>query len=516
MRILHYNWADYHDPAGRGGGVTVYQRSTLAAFARMEGIEATFLSAGLAQSLRPGPPTWEALPPVPGDPTRRFRMVDTLPLSPAHHAFGCPEQVDHGPTVEAFARFVAQEGPFDVIQFNTLEGLPASVLTLRARWPDTRFVVAMHNYYPFCPQVNLWQRERAHCADFAAGTACVSCLPVRRNPARLRTLYGAVRTLESMGIGKGTFLYEHALQPAVRSGVALIRKMSDRRRAVVAEVEGPAPDAAPEHVSGAGAAFAARRHAFVAQLNAHADSVLAVSDRTAEVARAFGVQAERITVRRIGTDHAPLFDQTPPPAWLPAADGTLHLAYLGYMRRDKGFFFLLQALEALPEAVAARLRVTVAAQTRDTEAVRRLQALTPKLAQLRHFEGYTRDALGMVLEGIDLGVVPVLWEDNLPQVAMEMHARRIPLLTSDRGGARELGNTSDLVFRAGDAADFQRALTRVLQGGLDLAAYWANARALDSPAQHAEALIELYAHLLGQVASNERARSRRTDAEPDA
>ena len=46
------------------------------------------------------------------------------------------------------------------------------------------------------------------------------------------------------------------------------------------------------------------------------------------------------------------------------------------------------------------------------------------------------------------GVVPVLWHDNLPQVAIEMHARHIPLLTSDMGGAQELGNCPEMVFAA--------------------------------------------------------------------
>ncbi len=492
MRTLHYNWADYRDPSGRGGGVTVYQRATLDAFARHPEVEATFLSAGLAQSLRPSAPRWEALPGAEGDITRRFQMVDTLPLSPAHHAFGCPEQVEHPPTVDAFARFVEAEGPFDIVHFNTLEGLPAAILGLRARWPDTRFVVALHNYYPFCPQVNLWHRERAHCSDFAEGAACVDCLPVRRDPARLRLAYGAVRALDGAGIGKGTRVYDLLLQPAARVGAAAVRKLSDRRRARVAE--GDSTDA--QVATADGAPYAARRRAFVDHLNAHADCVLAVSERTAEIALGFGVAPGRIAVRRIGTDQAALYDTTPPAARLPAPDGTIGLGYLGYMRRDKGFFFLLDALEGMSERVLSRLRLTVAAQTRDSDTGERLHALAPRLAGLRHLEGYTRDGLDTVLEGVTLGLVPVLWEDNLPQVAMEMHARRIPLLTSDKGGARELGNCADLVFRAGDAEDLEQHLLRLLDDGIDLSGYWARARPLFTPDAHADALLELYQSLL--------------------
>ena len=38
-------------------------------------------------------------------------------------------------------------------------------------------------------------------------------------------------------------------------------------------------------------------------------------------------------------------------------DGTITLGYLGYMRRDKGYFFLMKALQALPKKIRARTYV---------------------------------------------------------------------------------------------------------------------------------------------------------------
>ncbi|MEM6740691.1 MAG: glycosyltransferase [Pseudomonadota bacterium] len=494
MRILYYNWADYRDAAGRGGGVTVYQRTLMVEFARRSGVEATFLCAGLAHSLKPGPPRWERLrnhPDAPGE--RRFQMIDTLPLSPAHHAFGCPEQVRHALTEAAFARFVEAEGPFDVVHFNSLEGLPAAVLALRSRWPATRFVVALHNYYPFCPQVNLWQSERAHCSDFEHGRACVSCLPVRRDPARLRVAYGAARALERVGLRRGNAGYDQVVQPLARLGAETLRRASDRRRARVAEAVALSE---PEPSPSAAAGFAERRAAFVEMLNTYADSVLAVSDRTAEIARGFGICPAHLTVSRIGTDHAELFAKTQPAPRLPAPDGTLGLAFLGYMRRDKGFFFLLNTLEAMAPDLLRRLRLTIAAAPRDPATAARVEALALQLADLRFFKGYRRDELDEILAGVDLGIVPSLWEDNLPQVAIELHARHIPLLTSDRGGARELGNCNRLVFPAGNAAALEARLRGILERGLDLTAYWHGALTPISPATHADALLRLYRSLM--------------------
>jgi glycosyltransferase involved in cell wall biosynthesis len=243
---------------------------------------------------------------------------------------------------------------------------------------------------------------------------------------------------------------------------------------------------------GAAADFAARRQAHVRALNDHADRVLAVSERTAEIARGFGVAPGRLQVLRIGTDQAQHWDTATVPGHLPRADGTLGLGYLGYMRRDKGFYFLLDALERTAPRILARLHVTIAAQSRDADSLARLTALAPRLASFRHVNGYTREALDGILDGVDLGVVPVLWEDTAPQVALEMHARRIPLLTTDRGGARELGAHPGLVVPAGDAEALGATLRDILDTGLDLGPYWQGALPPIRPEAHVASLLDLY------------------------
>ena len=96
------------------------------------------------------------------------------------------------------------------------------------------------------------------------------------------------------------------------------------------------------------------------------------------------------------------------------------MAYLGYMRQDKGFFFLLESLFSIPDAMAARMSVTIAAPIREAAPIERLRGLAHRFRAVRVFDGYTHATLDKVLEGVNLGLVPVLWEDNLPQVAIEM------------------------------------------------------------------------------------------------
>ena len=491
MRILHYNWVDYLDDENRGGGVTVYQRNLLGALAGQDGVELAFLSSGISYDLRARAPRWTKVRHGPqgkqAGAAARYEIVNSGVLSPAHHSFGSAAQVGHTPTLEAFYAFLEATGPWDVVHFNNLEGLPVQVLGLKHRFPDTKVVLSLHNYYTVCPQVNLWQREDHNCTDFRAGAACVDCLPHKHSAGFLRLANAAAFRLKSAGIRPGTRLFDLAFRNAMRVGSRTVRAVSLLRRGRRGgSTTLPAAEAVPA------AAYAARRAIMVAAINAGCDHVLAVSDRVGEVAVSHGIDPALVQTSYIGSPQAASWDTTAPRDRLRRPDGTLGLGYLGYMRRDKGFFFLLDALEALPDVTAAQLYLTVAARRGPPEAMARLEALRPRLAGLDWRDGYAHDQLDALLAGVDLGLVPVMWQDNLPQVAIEMHARHIPLLTSDLGGAQELGRCPDLVFRAGDRGDFAAALARVLSGQVDMVRYWQNAQAPVTMAAHVADLMRLY------------------------
>ncbi|MFN3955830.1 MAG: glycosyltransferase [Pararhodobacter sp.] len=490
MRILYYNWVDYQDRQGRGGGVSIYLKALMDGLGSESAIAPVFLASGLAHDLRPAAPRWQRM----GGKGRAaccYEIVNARPIAPAHAQFASAEQITHAPTEAVFFDFITRTGPYDVIHFHNLEGLPASVLALRERWPQTRVVLSLHNYYPFCPQVNLWQNEARHCDDFLEGRACATCLPLRANPGAVRLSYALERRLTRLGMGPGTAFFDRGFRPALRQGWAGLRRLLGRHRAGTRTPGGAAAPATAETARQAHA-LGARRHLMSALINRHCDAVLCVSDRVRQLAGAHGIHDALLHTSYIGTHQAAKWHQTAPrPAFL-GADGTLRLAYLGYMRADKGFFFLLDALEALPPTMARRLHLTIAARRGDGTAMARLEALRSRLASLRHLDGYNHAGLDALLGDIDMGLVPVLWEDNLPQVAIEMHARHIPLLCSDRGGARELGNCPALTFRAGDTADFTRALAAVLDGQLRPADYWQSARTpMDMPT-HLRHLQDLY------------------------
>ena len=497
MKVLYYNWVDYLDDENRGGGVTQYQRNVLKELDQKDGIEATFLSSGISYDLIRRAPRWERVRHGSAeDRHRRYEIVNSGVLSPAHHSFGQASQLRHDATLRTLHDFIDATGPYDVVHFNNLEGLPAQALDLKSIWPHTRVILSLHNYYPFCPQVNLWHQERETCVDFEGGLKCVHCLPTVHNPQQLKLANGLAYHLKSVGLRPGSTTFEALFRPTIKVGrrvamglalaVKLVRRSRPRKTGPVADHLTPlnAPD---------GRLFGARRASMVAAINAHCDTVLCVSDAVGQIAMQHGVRPDLVHTSYIGTAEAGSFEQTQPQPSLLKADGTITLAYLGYMRRDKGFFFLLEALEALPEALAKRIRLVVAARDIKDGTLDRLSDLRTHLAGLDYADGYTHDGLDALLEHVDLGVIPVLWNDNLPQVAIEMHARHIPLLTSDLGGAQELAHCPDMVFPAGDINALHARLQAILDGQIDLEAYWAGARAPVSMPQHLAELCAVYA-----------------------
>lgn len=492
MRILYYNWIDYEDTERRGGGVSVYQKNVIDALAEDPDARLFFLSSGIAYDFKDRPYLRRVRG---GGRVVKYEIVNSAVLSPGHSAFSQQETLHHPATVAVFKQLLDLHGPFDIVHFNNLEGIPASVLALREALPATKFIISLHNYFPFCPQVNLWYQERQHCSDFLQGEKCARCLPVELPASGVRHAHQLASLLKSVGVRPGGRVWDWAFRnakPAKALLIPVLRKVYPSLARRLADSDGPAKGVLVS-LKPKAAYFRRRRQAFVDLINAHVDRVLVVSRRVGEIAEHFGVHREKIAVSYIGTRHAEGFSDDPASRRaLLDADGRLVLCYLGYMRRDKGFYFLIEALENLPRAYAGRIRLVVAAGRASEWAMDRLKQLALRCDDVLHADGYTHAQLDTILSGVTLGVVPVLWEDNLPQVALEMYCRGIPLLCSDRGGAKELGGCPDFTFRAGDVAALNAKLIEILEGRLAVDAFWADSMQPMTLSEHAEQLRGFY------------------------
>lgn len=166
------------------------------------------------------------------------------------------------------------------------------------------------------------------------------------------------------------------------------------------------------------------------------------------------------------------------------------MCYLGYANKLKGFEFLLIALEQSSPALLSNLYLTIAVREIDGPIESRLHVL--KLAGLSIYHGYSHDQLNGLLRQVDLGIIPVVWEDCLPQVAIEFVAHGVPIITSKLGGAREIGANPDFEFDVDNPKGLMDLLTRFANDKRKLAEFWKNKPLLRSMEAHTAELLQYY------------------------
>ncbi|EBG7271740.1 glycosyltransferase, partial [Salmonella enterica] len=213
-----------------------------------------------------------------------------------------------------------------------------------------------------------------------------------------------------------------------------------------------------------------RREKFVHYINNSFDSVLAVSERVKQIAINMGINSDICHVSYIGTKHADKMNDN----YKVCAKSKDHLtiAYLGYMRFDKGFYFLLDTLEKMPQSLAKNISFILAAPITDPQSYDKLMNMKSKFYSIVIYDGYSQLDISKILHPVDLGLVPVMWEDNLPQITYEFVSNGVPVLASNLGGASELSSSNDFMFKAGDSGSFINKIEALLNSDVSLQDYW--------------------------------------------
>lgn len=461
MKILYFNWVPTKAFSFDGGGVSVYQKNLLNYFSKKNNVDVYYLTTSYAYDLIKKEPYIRKCKRSEINGIKEFEIVNSPILAPSFFSFNKVNAyfvIDA--TITAIDKFIQSIGDIDVIHFNNLEGISARVLELKHKYPTIKFVYSLHNYFPFCPQVNLWYRDKENCIDYLEGERCKNC---------------------------NLFPVDYKMKMFERSDFANLkhRKLSKIAGKIFSFFHKPEPfDINPD--------FKFRRENYIRLINNNIDVVLCVSQRVKNIAVKMGVAPSKCIVQYIGTKHA---DYAPDFPNIVSHNGTITVGYLGYMRRDKGFYFLLNTLEKMPQKLADSIHVVIAAPITDKSAYQRLIRLKHKFQSVKIFNGYRPENLKAILSSVNLGVVPVLWEDNLPQVALEFTAYGIPILTSDLGGAQEITMSKNFIFRAGDSNDFILKLSRIISNKTSFSEFWPNEtekHILTSVSDHCEALLKIY------------------------
>lgn len=481
MKILFYNWAPFDDAKKRGGGVTVYLFHLLEQLSANSEYECVFLSSGVEYTFDRKLRIEETGNQLAGK-IRSFQIVNSPIHAPASLQFAkLNDYLSDVSLYNLLDGFLTQQGGFDIIHFHNLEGLSASVLKLKEKYTATKFVFSLHNYFLLCPQVNLWSTN-GNCYLSPRFPDCSNCVVSHgsqienviaalkkvlkvdtdgKQPKNMRTLKRWANMLRSVSADLNKRRW-HSYEARKETGVVLYRKYREEN---------------------------------IAAVNQYVDLVLAVSEKVAEIAEEYGIDPSKIVVNYIGTKAASVS--------LPPREKTgdsLRIGYMGYARADKGFDALLLAMEEIPPQISSRITLILAAKCENERILnnysQRIETLKNRFHCVSFYNGYTKEEQEQLMEQIDLGIVPPLWEDNLPQVAIEFVAHGIPILTSDAGGANELCTNRKFVYKSLETKDLQDKIVYFAEAPERVNSFWNTAFRLKTMDAHIRELTDLYRGLL--------------------
>ena len=507
-KVLFYNWEPAFAANRRGGGVSVYQDNCISRLLS-RGWQVHSLAAGTAYDLTRSDPYI-----IRNEATKTshvgFVIVNSPVVAPALYSH-FTNQVTSGKSsdravAEAIISLVRANGPYDVFHFNNLEGLPAAVLPiLREEFRDTRFIFFVHNYYLMCPQVNLWKNDLRNCDGKEDGQACVSCLG-----KDALTNFKARASNVVSDSAMSDVIFGRRAQPQTGFAKKVIRKslrlggakelLSFLRRRIGSPLPFEAQnelrrDDLPDY-------FRDREQKLIKIMNESFDLVLSDSERVRVISVTAGVSESRCKTSYPGT----LVYRKPIPIHKPSDATLLKLAFLGVaVIKNKGLDFLIGALEQCPDALLSKLHVVLLAKWIYQKAGNRerLSALGNRLGGLTVKDGYSHGELGELLADVDLGVVPNLWEDCYPQVAVEFVCNGVPIIISNLGGAKEISSNPDFEFDVGTYTDLTTLLDKFSNDKQKLLSFWDKEPAIFSMDAHIDELLDYYgAHNIAEAQSS--------------
>lgn len=475
MKVLLYNWIPFDNESGRGGGVTVYLKNLIQEIIEhnKENIELFFLSSGCYYDIYNTTIRYEEINNLYGNKCRSFSIINSPVFSPAYLSFYYLDRVIKDESIKnIFNQFLNEFGPFDVVHFHNFEGLSISTLECKKKHPKTKFIYTLHNYYPFCPQVNLWKEESKNCKEVYTGEVCLNCMdahvPCNKLHHKMAMTYNLLKN-PSEQLKKA---YQYC-------GRQLDRYYEKVEKEEIADFE-------KERLV---KSLLSYRKVFVETINQNMDIVLAVSKRVFAIAADMGIEINKLHTSYIGTKVA---DFALNHSNCYCKDDILSIIYMGYQRLDKGFYFLAEMLNKMPTELSKKLDITLIAKKNPNPKFKDVEIDKEKFYNFTFKNGYTKDEMPILLRNKNLGIIPVLWEDNLPQVAIEMTAYGVPVLASDLGGASELCNSNLFIFRGGDVKDCIDKITYFSDNPDKLDEYWKHYKKLTTMKQHMTEIMEYW------------------------
>ncbi len=463
--ILYYNWTHFLDN-NKAGGVGVYQKNIIDELKKCKNYKIFYLTSGDLYNpfsnkiyIKKSKNKYNGV--------KCFDLVNSPVIAPMYYSYNKLENYinckEKEKLIKIFVDF-CNNNKINVIHFNNLEGLPISILEIKKYLPNLKLIFSIHNYQLFCPLVQLFQNHTyKNCLNFDNGNECCKCAVIKPNYKMFRE-----KVLNFFNPCK------HSL--FARFICFLLKKSLIKRAKYVMSYN---------YQQNNGSIFNLYRKINVDYINKYVDIVFSVSQRVKDIATKFGIDPSKNIVSFIGTK----FAENELKHSIATKVKPFTIVYLGYARIDKGYFFMLDALSKLDKELARKINVVLAVKNISKNFEKqKLKNFNDVIC----YDGYNHNQLFNILKNVNLGIVPVLWEDNLPQVAIEMVACGVPILCSSFGGASELSNSNLFKFKGANEEDFINKLINLVNNPNLLNEYWKYHENLKTMKDHFEELLKIY------------------------
>lgn len=459
-KILIYNWLPFDNKWGWGGGVTIYCKNLITQILNSDpNVNIYFLSSGFCYDAERDDIYIHVINNIFGDRVHQFEIVNSPVPAEQRYMYRNPTvALENSELKKTFEDFLDKHGPFKAIHFNNIEGLSLDVLDLKERFPDTQFLFSIHNYVPLCVNGSYYMRHK-HC----------NCTPEHTDEDCLKCTRADIRS----DIARKT--YERGL-----FGKKPETCISQNRWLKAFGFERLDIDASPEEI----VSFA---RTATEKLNKNCDKIFAVSKRVYDIAAENGFDESKMIVQYIGTKVAEkqLGYSTA------KAENGLKIVFLGndINYEEKGYPFLLEALSKMDFKYASQIDIVLTVKQAEHAEI---YSMLNNFRSVHVIQGYTHGDLPLIFKDCNLSIVPVLWEDNLPQIAIESAAYGVPVLSSSAGGASELSDSQLFRFECGSAEDLNNKIIHFLENPDDLDEYWKHHNGLVTMQMHWNDLRRYY------------------------
>jgi glycosyltransferase involved in cell wall biosynthesis len=468
VRILHVGWGFW---PWRVGGLIHYAEDLMQAqVARGDDVGYFFSGRHYARPARTRLKRWGR------DGVAMFELQNGPIVSGLELGTRTPSLDLDEPLIEGRFSSVLRSFQPDVVHFQELLCLPSSLLDLAAD-AGAATVMTLQDYGPLCSTLRLFDADGELCTRLDVGEDCArrnAQAPATRHPfVRDTLIYEIPRWRRRLRAHRWPTRYDRLAER--------VREWSLRK----VDAERPPPD------DRSPASFQRRRDANVERLG-RVGRLVAQSPRVMEIYRARGVAGERMSTFPFTLAHIehlrPRALDAPPD---PIAFGTLG----GCAAHTKGANVILDALKALGAAgLAGRFRLLVFGGVHDS--FRPALEADPSV-EVRGV--YAPEELDALLDEVDVGIMPSIWEEAFGYTGLEMVAKGIPLIANPLGGMVEYAREGESAWLnepcSGEGlADVMRALIAEPRQVLDMhrRTVAGRARLVPSMEAHVDAIYGSY------------------------